>query len=68
MFISNYYDHAEIITPDDGFHYLFGYYDLRPYSDGRHLTLRIPEMHTLPTAEDIAEIADRRCSDGQEGR
>ena len=56
MFISNYYDHAEIITPDDGFHYLFGYYDLRPYSDGRHLTLRIPEMHTLPTAEDIAEI------------
>ncbi len=56
MFISEYYDHAEIITPDDGFHYLFGYYDMRAYSNGRHLTIRIPEMHTLPTADDVAEI------------
>ncbi len=56
MFISEYYDHAEIITPDDEYHYLFGYYDMRPYSNGRHLAIRVQEMHTLPTAEDVAEI------------
>lgn len=56
MFISDYYDHAHIITPDDDAHYLFGYYDMRAYSGGRHLTIRVPEMHTLPAAEDVAEI------------
>lgn len=56
MIISEYYDNTEIITPDDEFHYFFGYYDMRPYSKGRHLTLRVPFMDRLPEANDIAEI------------
>ena len=27
-FISDYYPEPTIITPDDGYHYFFGYYDL----------------------------------------
>lgn len=56
MFISEYYNHADIITPDDGHHYFFGYYDMRPYSNGRHLTLRVPFMDRQPEADDVAEI------------
>ena len=56
MFISQYYDAPEIITPDDGFHYFFGYYDMRAESDGRHLCLRVPFMDRQPEKDDEAEI------------
>ena len=46
------------ITPQDGHHYFFGYYDLQPFSsDGkRHLCHRVPFFDRMPTAEDICEI------------
>lgn len=48
----------EIITPNDGYHYFFGYYDLQPYSsDGRrHLAHRVEFFDRMPTAEDVAEL------------
>lgn len=48
----------EIITPNDGYHYFFGYYDLQPYSsDGRrHLCHRVEFFDRMPTAEDKAEL------------
>ncbi len=50
-------DQIEIITPNDGKHYFFGYYDL-PATDleDRHLCHRVPFMDRLPTAEDVAEL------------
>lgn len=47
-----------IITPDDGYHYFFGYYDLQPTdTTGRyHLTQRVKFMDRLPESEDIAEL------------
>lgn len=49
---------SKIITPSDGYHYFFGYYDLQPYSsDGnRHLCHRVGFIDRLPTEEDTAEI------------
>ncbi|MBQ8308257.1 MAG: hypothetical protein IJX96_00310 [Clostridia bacterium] len=46
------------ITPNDGYEYFFGYYDLQPYDkDGRyHLTHRVAFRDHHPSAEDIAEI------------
>jgi hypothetical protein len=45
-------------TPDDGFHYYFGYYDKSPLSaDGkRHLALRVEFLNKLPGAGDKADI------------
>ena len=47
-----------IITPDDGFHYFFGYYDLMPFDSGErlHLVHRVPFMDRLPRADDEAEL------------
>lgn len=56
MFLSDYYPSPEIITPDDDMHYFFGYYDMRAFSNGRHLALRVPFMDRLPTENDWAEI------------
>ncbi len=56
MFISEYYKAPEIITPDDGMHYFFGYYDMRAVSEGRHLALRVPFMDRLPEKDDEAEV------------
>ena len=48
----------EIITPNDGYHYFFGYYDLQPYSsDGqKHLAHRVAFCNRLPEKGDVAEI------------
>lgn len=47
-----------IITPDDGYHYFFGYYDLQPMdTTGRyHLSHRVKFMDRLPESADIAEL------------
>lgn len=47
-----------IITPDDGYHYFFGYYDLQPWdTTGRyHLTHRTTFMDRLPEASDVVEL------------
>ena len=55
--IKNFADQVEIITPDDGYHYFFAYYDMRATGDnGYHLCHRVAFMDRLPTAEDICEI------------
>ena len=55
--ISEHYDDVEIITPDDGYHYFFAYYDMRATGEwGRHLCHRVPFMDHLPTKEDVAEV------------
>ena len=55
-FISDYYTEAKIITPDDGAHYFFGYYDLRASQGNRHLAHRVTFMDRLPEAEDVAQV------------
>lgn len=55
-FQSDYYRAAKIITPDDGYHYFFGYYDLRASQGRRHLAHRVPFMDRLPVAEDVAQL------------
>jgi hypothetical protein len=49
---------ARVITPNDGGHYFFGYYDLQPFdSTGRyHLCHKAPFEDRLPEAEDICEL------------
>ncbi len=58
--ISDYYkgDDSKIITPNDGAHYFFAYYDMRATANksSPHLAHRVQFMDRLPTAEDIAEI------------
>ena len=55
--ISQYYKDVKILTPNDGYHYFFGYYDMRATGkSGRHLCHRVSFMDRLPTAEDLAEI------------
>ncbi len=46
------------ISPDDGYHYFFGYYDLQPYDKtGKwHLAHRVQFADRLPTADDVCEI------------
>ncbi len=49
---------AKVITPNDGGHYFFGYYDLQPFdSTGRyHLVHKAPFEGKIPDAEDICEL------------
>lgn len=48
---------VQIITPDDGYHYFFGYYDMRATNaDGKHLAHRVRFMDRLPTPTDVAEL------------
>ena len=55
--ISQYYKDVQILTPNDGYHYFFAYYDMRATGDcGKHLCHRVSFMDRLPTAEDVAEI------------
>lgn len=55
--IGNFAERVQILTPDDGMHYFFGYYDVPATdADGRHLCHRVPFMDRLPTAEDLAEL------------
>lgn len=57
--ISDFYksEDIKIITPDDGYHYFFAYYDMRATGEkGKHLVHRVKFWDRLPTAEDVAEI------------
>ncbi len=50
-------DKVQIITPDDGYHYFFAYYDMRATgAKGKHLCHRVKFMDRLPTAEDVCEL------------
>ena len=46
------------ISPNDGYHYFFGYYDLNTYHEnGRyHLANRVKFMDRFPTKDDICEL------------
>lgn len=55
-FISDYCKEPTIITPNDGAHYFFGYYDMRATQGDRHLAHRVRFMDRLPEADDVAEI------------
>lgn len=55
-FISDYYEKPKILTPDDGAHYFFGYYDMRATRGSRHLAHRVPFMDRLPQKDDVAEL------------
>lgn len=57
--ISEYYgdNDFKVITPDDGYHYFFAYYDMRATGEkGKHLVHRVKFMDRLPVADDVAEI------------
>lgn len=57
--ISEYYkpEEVEIITPNDGAHYFFAYYDMRATGlNGKHLAHRVPFMDRIPNVEDVAEV------------
>ena len=56
---SDFADKIEIITPDDGYHYFFAYYDMRATGNGinqNHLCHRVKFMDRLPTKDDVCEI------------
>lgn len=55
-FISAYYDGSRIITPNDGAHYFFGYYDMRATQGNRHLAHRVGFMDRIPEKDDVAEL------------
>jgi len=48
----------EIISPNDGYHYFFAYYDLQPYDSAsrRHLAHRASFADRIPTKDDVCEI------------
>ncbi len=50
--------HSKVITPNDDYHYFFGYYDLQPFdSTGRyHLCQRVKFDNRQPVETDISEI------------
>lgn len=49
---------VKVISPDDGYHYFFGYYDLNAYHEnGRyHLANRVKFADRLPTKDDVCEL------------
>ncbi len=49
---------VEVITPNDNYHYFFGYYDLQPYdlSGERHLAHRVEFADRIPEIGDKAEL------------
>ena len=49
---------VKLISPNDGYHYFFGYYDLSAYHEnGRfHLANRVKFMDRLPTKDDVCEL------------
>lgn len=55
-FHSNYVKGPMILSPNDGAHYFFGYYDMRATQGNRHLAHRVTFMDRLPQAEDVAQI------------
>ena len=56
-FRSDYCKSCEIVTPDDGYHYFFGYYDLRADDgNGKYLCHRTSFWDRLPTKDDEIEV------------
>ena len=55
----------EVITPNDGYNYFFGYYDLQPYDskNQRHLTHRTTFADRLQNGSDLVEIGYIDLSD-----
>ncbi len=49
---------VRVITPNDGYHYFFGYYDLNAYHENgkHHLANRVKFMDRFPTKDDICEL------------
>ena len=49
---------ARVITPEDGGHYFFGYYDLQPFdTTGRyHLCHKAPFEDRIPAPDDVCEL------------
>ncbi len=49
---------VRVITPNDGFHYFFGYYDLNAYHENGkyHLAHRVKFMDRLPEKDDVCEL------------
>ncbi len=49
---------GRVLSPDDGFHYFFGYYDLQPYSydEKKHLANRVSFVDRIPVESDIAQL------------
>ena len=56
-----------IITPDDGYHYFFGYYDLQPFDskERKHLCHRVPFMDRLPGPDDAAQLGEIDLETGE---
>ena len=56
-----------ILTPEDGRHYFFGYYDLMPFDseERRHLCHRVSFMDRLPRADDTAELGEIDLESGE---
>lgn len=48
----------EVISPNDGYHYFFGYYDLQPYNKDatKHLAHRVSFVDRIPNKYDVAEV------------
>lgn len=46
------------LSPDDGYHYFFGYYDINTYHENGkyHLANRVKFMDRLPTKDDVCEL------------
>ena len=58
-FISDIYSESDlkIITPNDGKHYFFAYYDMRATGkNGKHLAHRVDFFDRIPTKDDVAEL------------
>ncbi|MBQ7336022.1 MAG: hypothetical protein IJW92_06080 [Clostridia bacterium] len=56
-YISEYVPDFQILTPNDGAHYFFAYYDMRATGrGGKHLCHRVPFMDRLQTAGDVCEL------------
>ena len=55
-----------VMTPEDGYHYFFGYYDLQPFdkNNQRHLTHRSTFAHRIPEPGDTVEIGYITLEDG----
>ena len=55
----NFSDKVEILTPSDGYHYFYGYYDMAATprcGEGRHLCHRVGFMDRLPLPDDVCEL------------
>ena len=56
-----------VITPDDGYQYFFGYYDIQPYNEKmtRHLAHRCSFCDRIPSKEDTASVGYIDLVDGR---